>query len=338
METKIMDAKSGLSFAASLIQSGQLVAFPTETVYGLGANALDADACRDIFLAKGRPADNPLIVHIPHRENVDEMISTPLSELVNQLLEAYWPGPLTIVVPASGVVPLVVRGGLDTVAIRCPDHPVAQALMELSARPIAAPSANRSGRPSPTTAEDVYEDLMGRIPLILDAGCTVFGLESTVVDVTRDPPVLLRPGAITRQQLEEFLGPVVLADNGTTARAPGMKYRHYAPSAPVWWWNTSDVEELRTRWDALEKHSGRPYALLASQETQRALRPALFYNLGDNDRTVAQNMFHGLRTLDRYHPAAIIVCWAQSSGLGEAILNRLRKAAELGDAGDADGN
>ncbi|MCL5972434.1 MAG: L-threonylcarbamoyladenylate synthase [Firmicutes bacterium] len=334
METQVIPANEGLHLAAQFIRDGQLVAFPTETVYGLGANAEDAEACRRIYVAKGRPQDNPLIVHIVHRDVLSDLMRGTMNVQAERLLQEFWPGPLTVVVPSGGHISSVALGGLDTVAVRCPSHPVAQELLRLSGCPIAAPSANRSGRPSPTTAEDVYEDMKGRIPLILDGGPASVGVESTVVDLSREIPVLLRPGAVTLEQLEHFLGPVMLADDLTPVRSPGMKYRHYAPRSPVQWWDTDDVDQALARWHKL-RMSGLGYGLLASERIGRALRPALFYNLGDNDGAAAQNLFTGLRKLDRDRPAAIIVVWKQGTPLGRAIANRLAKAAAPNSVGDA---
>ena len=193
-----------LGEAAAVLRRGGLVAFPTETVYGLGANALNPDAVRGLYRAKGRPADNPLILHLARRETAEELaVATPRAR---RLMEAFWPGPLTLVLPSRPVVPPETRGGLDTAALRMPDHPVAAALIGAAGFPLAAPSANLSGRPSPTDAESVWEDMEGRVDMILDAGPVTVGIESTVLDVTADPPLLLRPGGIAREVLEDFLG------------------------------------------------------------------------------------------------------------------------------------
>ncbi len=333
METQVTPANEGIIRAAQLIRDGQLVAFPTETVYGLGANAEDSEACGRIYWAKGRPHDNPLIVHVSQRDDLSDLMRGTIKAQAESLLKEFWPGPLTVVVSSGGHISSAALGGLDTVAVRCPSHPVAQKLLRLSGCPIAAPSANLSGRPSPTTAEDVYEDMKGRIPLILDGGPAIVGVESTVVDLSREIPVLLRPGAVTLDQLEHFLGPVMLADDSTPARSPGMKYRHYAPRSPVQWWDTDDVDQALAQWEKLGR-SGRRYGLLASEAIGRALRPALFYNLGDNDGAAAQNLFTGLRKLDRDQPAAIIVVWKQGTPLGAAIANRLAKAAAPNSVGD----
>lgn len=324
METVISNAEH-VSDAARLIRAGELVAFPTETVYGLGANAWDAEACHKIFQAKGRPADNPLIVHVSGLGGLEGVVLGALADPVHRLLLALWPGPLTVVLPADRKIPTVVRGGLGTVAVRAPQHPVAQALIAAADCPIAAPSANISGRPSPTSANDVFEDLEGRVPLILDGGLTHWGLESTVVDVTTTPPVVLRPGAISLAQLETHLGTVIRASADTPVRAPGMKYRHYAPASPVLWWQTEDPKKIDTLWSELDHPES--YALLASDAIGTAIHPSLFYNLGDTDQEVAHRLFYGLRQMDRIRPRGIIVSWIPKTALGEAIANRLGKAS-----------
>lgn len=236
-----------LRVAAELIRAGKVVAFPTETVYGLGADALNPDAVRAIFAAKGRPADNPLIVHIADRKDL-LMIAAWLPACAAPLIDRFMPGPLTLILPRAKMVPDVVTAGLDTVAVRIPEHPVARRLIELAGVPIAAPSANRSGRPSPTTAAHVLEDLDGVIPLIVDGGACCFGLESTVLDITGPIPVILRPGAVSAEEIIKVIGPIRTAEESQSAemrsaagghlstavpRSPGMKYRHYAPKTPL---------------------------------------------------------------------------------------------------------
>ncbi|MGI6298621.1 MAG: L-threonylcarbamoyladenylate synthase [Saccharofermentanales bacterium] len=253
---------SALLPAAELLRAGQLVAFPTETVYGLGADAFNPEAVRAIFTAKGRPADNPLIVHVASTDELADVVRE-LSPLARLLIEKFMPGPLTLVLPRSARVPDIVTAGLDTVAVRLPEHPVARRLIELAGVPLAAPSANRSGRPSPTLAKHVLEDMKGRIPMIVDGGPSDFGVESTVLDVTGSVPVILRPGAVTIEELQEVAGEILTvesaaaaaqSDPGTYApvkgekqtelkqytntlesapRSPGMKYRHYAPRTPL---------------------------------------------------------------------------------------------------------
>lgn len=328
----LVSSDDNVLHAARLIQAGELVAFPTETVYGLGANAWDEGACDKIFRAKGRPSDNPLIVHVAGLQGLGGVVKGDLSLQIRQLLEVFWPGPLTVVLPADQRIPKVVRGGLETVAVRAPNHSVAQALIRATDCPIAAPSANLSGRPSPTSAEDVLEDMDGRIPLILDGGPTEWGLESTVLDLTTMPPVLLRPGAIGIEQLQSYVGPIIRASAETPLKAPGMKYRHYAPKAPVWWWKTESAKAIQIQWSTLD--SPESYALLAPSALARAIHPALFYNLGDTEQEVAHRLFHGLRAMDRHQPRAIIVTWVPKSPLGEAIANRLGKATGTADYGE----
>ncbi|MGX8705953.1 MAG: L-threonylcarbamoyladenylate synthase, partial [bacterium] len=221
-----------LERAGELIRAGELVAFPTETVYGLGANALDEDAVKSIFEAKGRPGDNPLIVHISAIEQLAPLIRVEPSDMARALMDACWPGPMTLIFPKSDAVPMAVTAGLDSVAIRFPAHPAARALIDAAQRPIAAPSANRSGRPSPTTAGHVMEDMDGHIPLILDGGPCAVGLESTVIDMTGDIPRILRPGGVTPERVAEICGGVRVDDavlrplkDGERPRSPGMKYR-----------------------------------------------------------------------------------------------------------------
>lgn len=237
---KIENADDGqLKEAARILRAGGLVAFPTETVYGLGANGLDEEAARKIYAAKGRPSDNPLILHISSAEEILPLVQE-VPEAAGKLMDAFWPGPLTMIFPKSGIVPYGTTGGLDTVAVRMPSDPVANRLIALTGLPIAAPSANRSGRPSPTTAEHVLQDMDGRIEMILDGGPVGIGVESTIVDVTGDVPVLLRPGAVTIEMLQETVGRVEIDPAitgpmaaGARPKAPGMKYRHYAPKAEL---------------------------------------------------------------------------------------------------------
>ena len=240
MITRLCNAdNASVREAADILKAGGLVAFPTETVYGLGANAFDASAVLSVFTAKGRPADNPLIVHIYDRNQLDEICDIPPRAPV--LMDAFWPGPLTILFPRKPVIPDVVTAGLSTVAVRMPSHPVALSLLRTSSLPVAAPSANRSGRPSPTTAMHVLEDMKGIIPMILDGGACEIGLESTVLDLSNEKPVILRPGGITKSMLEEVLQEEVLLAGSILrplqpdekALSPGMRYKHYAPAGNV---------------------------------------------------------------------------------------------------------
>ncbi|MDR1070211.1 MAG: threonylcarbamoyl-AMP synthase [Gracilibacteraceae bacterium] len=323
--------------AAALLRDGGLVAFPTETVYGLGANALDAAACRRIFAAKGRPADNPLIVHIADMAQAETVCAAWPPE-ARLLAAKFWPGPLTLVLPRRRAVPPEVTGGLDTVGVRMPAHPLALALIRAAALPLAAPSANLSGKPSPTAAAHVWQDLRGRVPLILDGGPCPIGLESTVLDLTADGPVILRPGAVTAEDLAAALGRTVRTAGESAAgagpKAPGMKYRHYAPEGRVVPLDPADpgrqiAERLRG------VRPGERVALLASDETLAGLDAALraripvIYSLG-SARLPAQGaarLFAGLRLADEQRAGLILVQAAEEIGLGAAFMNRLRKAA-----------
>ena len=319
-----------LALASQLLHDGQLVAFPTETVYGLGANALDAKAVLNIFAAKGRPADNPLIVHVYDRAQL-----TPLCEvspLAEKLMDAFWPGPLTMILPKKDIVPAVVTAGLDSVAIRMPSHPVARALIEACGLPIAAPSGNRSGRPSPTLAAHMLEDMDGRIPLILDGGESAVGVESTVVAVTGEHPMILRPGYVTKEQMEAVLGEEVLVNHaileklkdGEVARSPGMKYKHYAPKA--------DVTILKGSFDAyrdyIAAHAGDGvWALCFDGEEAQLPVPAISYGKEGDGISEAHNLFTVLRELDRKGAKTVYARCPLSDGVSMAVYNRLIRAA-----------
>ena len=299
-----------------------MVAFPTETVYGLGADGLQAEAVAKIFAAKGRPADNPLILHIADPEQI-HALTTGLNANARALMETFWPGPLTIVVPRSSVVPDIVTAGLDTVAVRMPSHPVAAALIRAAGCPIAAPSANVSGKPSPTNAKDVAEDMTGKVAAILDGGSCGIGVESTVVDTTSPVPTILRPGGITREMLEDRLGAVEIdpALNGDPAlrpRAPGMKYRHYAPKAPLYLYEGEQaalrLTEAVQRSQKLGLHVGVLCDDAVKTRLEESLRRGhraeiLSWGLGKPD--LAEHLYELLRDFDRVSPD----------------FNRLRKAA-----------
>ena len=328
---------ASLAKAASLLRAGQVVAFPTETVYGLGANALDADAVRRIFAAKERPADNPLIAHIATREELSALTRF-IDRRAHLLMDAFWPGPLTLIFPKSSRVPSVVSAGLDTVAVRMPSHPAAQALLRETGLPIAAPSANRSGRPSPTTAQHVLEDMDGRIPFILDGGTCGVGVESTVLDLTLDPPMVLRPGGITVEQLRAILPDVRVSDAvlrpltpGMQARSPGMKHRHYAPKARVWVVQGS-VEAvssaIRSRYDVVASEGARPIIFCSDAHAplypDRLIRP-----LGPDEASMAANLFSALRETDEQNISLILAEATGTAGMGLALMNRLLRAADF---------
>jgi L-threonylcarbamoyladenylate synthase len=315
----------GVRRGAEVIRAGGLVAFPTETVYGLGADALSGAAVARIFEAKERPRGNPLIVHLAGASAL-ESVASRVPPQARAAAARFWPGPLTLVLPRASAVPLITTGGLETVAARVPSHPVALALIEASGRPIAAPSANRSGRPSPTRAEHVREDLDGRIELILDGGPTPVGVESTVLDMTTEPPMLLRPGGVTLEQLRDCLGEVAVLkgdDDEAAGRSPGLRYRHYAPRAQVIIVERGMGESAVAPW--LE--AGRPVALMA-QRPVSLHRPGLTVRTMPGDlEAYARDLFAVLRELDSTGVEGIFVEAVSQEGLGLTIMDRLRRAA-----------
>ncbi|KMJ59198.1 tRNA threonylcarbamoyladenosine biosynthesis protein [Bacillus sp. LL01] len=320
--------------AAEFLKQNEVVAFPTETVYGLGANALSDQAVLKIFEAKGRPSDNPLIVHITKMEQLTELVDN-LTETAHKLMDAFWPGPLTLVLPKKEGVSRYVTAGLDTLAVRMPDHPVARALMEVSGLPLAAPSANLSGKPSPTTAKHVEEDLIHRISGIVDGGATGVGLESTVVDCTNEIPVILRPGGVTKEQLEEVVGkmdvdPALLTNEEQhKPKSPGMKYTHYAPVAPVYLVEGS-IEFLQTTMAAAQT-AGRRVGLLATEETISRTDTegitAIACGTQTDLATVATQLYDALRAFNATDVDVIYSETFPKQGVGVAIMNRLEKAA-----------
>lgn len=327
-----------LEYAACCLREGKLVAFPTETVYGLGANAFDATASARIYEAKGRPSDNPLIVHIAEVGALEEL-AAKVPEAAYRLAAAFWPGPLTIILKKSEKVPKTTTGGLDTVAIRMPSHPVAAALIRRSGVYVAAPSANASGRPSTTKAEHVIEDLDGKIDVIIDGGASEIGLESTIVDLTGDVPLILRPGYISAEQLAEVLGEVrfdeaVLkrsASENIVARAPGMKYRHYAPKAPLYIVEGKSEEVIRYINAESVKNAaeGRITGILATEETKKYYTGGMVFCVGEraNAESIAAGLFDTLRSFDETGVSVIYSESFADNPLGTAIMNRLLKAA-----------
>lgn len=327
---KCVDNSEIYSQAVGFLNSSEVVAFPTETVYGLGAVATDEEAVKKIFEAKGRPSDNPLIVHIGDIEELSFYIEY-IPEVAKKCMEKFWPGPLTIVMKAkAGIVAPSVTAGLHTVGIRMPDHPVALELLRTLKKPLAAPSANRSGKPSPTKAFHVAEDLEGRISCIIDGGTTGIGLESTVLDVTLEPPVILRPGGVTKEMLEEVIGPVVqptLQEQKVeaTPKAPGMKYTHYAPEAPVYIIEEdTDLNEAIAHLQA----EGHLVALLAPKSYEQN-KANYFFSLGnENDQQqMGVNLYDALRACDKTDATIILATATYKTGVGVAIMNRLEKAA-----------
>lgn len=325
METTILDT-GNLAPAVEALKNGQLVAFPTETVYGLGADGTNPSACQRIFEAKGRPQDNPLILHVLDKPALMDLTWGSLPAAAAALVEAFWPGPLTVVVRANPGIPEVVRAGLDTVAVRSPSHPVARDLISGLGCPIAAPSANLSGRPSPTEAGAVWEDMAGRVPYIVDGGSTHVGLESTVVDCTTTPPTLLRPGGIGLDMVASVVGELALASGHGPVRAPGMKYRHYAPEAPVIWLDRTDPEAVEPAIAELAR--GYPnLAVIAPEPLPMAALSGLQRSLGQDAVTAAHRLFQAIRQLDQLKPDAIVIVWESEDGLGLAVKNRIEKAA-----------
>lgn len=331
---------------ARILLRGGLVAFPTETVYGLGAVAFFEKSVSKVFEVKKRPPDNPLIIHISSMEML-EKVAVKIPEDAFKLAERLWPGPLTLVLPRHPSVPKITTGGLDTVAVRMPAHPVALKLIELTGYPIAAPSANLSGRPSPTTAEHVLRDLEGRIDAIIDAGETFLGVESTVLNILEDPPVLLRPGAFPVEDIERILGKKihipVFARGYTQAEialAPGMKYRHYAPEAPLILVEaTEESPELIARKviSALRSHApaSSDICIIASSETRcfyeqlEGVREVFTIGSRRNLYEVARNLFKILRSTDEAGCRVVVVEGFPETGIGLAVMNRLRKASSL---------
>ncbi|MGH2373972.1 MAG: L-threonylcarbamoyladenylate synthase [bacterium] len=323
--------------AAATLVSGGLVAFPTETVYGLGADAFNAKAVERIFEVKGRPADNPIIVHLADASALPSVVAS-VPEAAGTLISRCWPGPLTLVLPAAPTVPAVTRGGLPTVAVRVPAHPVAHALIRSAGRPIAAPSANRSGRPSPTTARHVATDLDGTIDIILDGGPTPVGVESTVVDLTERSPTLLRPGGVPLETLEKLLGPVVVAPRAWAPalnRSPGTRYRHYAPRAQVVLIE-AEASRVATELAASVYHlwdKGLRVGVMVTSEAAASVPlGAVVRIMGSraDPGAVAANLFAQLRELDDAGLNAIVVEGIAEHGVGRAVMDRLRRAASAG--------
>lgn len=290
--------------AAKLLRSGECVAFPTETVYGLGADATNQAAVQKIYEAKGRPSDNPLIVHIARREQMDPFVASyPVKAI--QLMEKFWPGPLTVILPLKkDSLATNVSAGLSTVGVRMPEHPVSLALIDAANIPVAAPSANRSGKPSPTTASHVIEDLDGKIAGIIDGGATGVGLESTVIDCSLDIPVILRPGGVTKEQIEQIIGPVDIATNNTKEtekpKAPGMKYTHYAPKAPVYliegsiqFWQ-SEINKA----EAANKKLG----ILATKELINQLNTSGTIEITGKYKCIGRNCYKSLQRFTGFRP------------------------------------
>lgn len=347
METKLLkiQADTGvlsereedeLRQAGKVLQQGGLVAFPTETVYGLGGDALNPESSRKIYAAKGRPSDNPLIVHICKFEDIYPIVKE-VSEEAERIAMAFWPGPLTMILPKSDKVPYETTGGLDTVAVRMPSHPVAGKLIEYSGGYVAAPSANISGRPSPTVAKYVIEDMQGKIDIIIDSGEVGIGLESTIIDLTVTPPQILRPGYITQEMLAEVLGQVdaditmLSADSGQAPKAPGMKYRHYAPRGEltIVQGEPEAVAKYINSCVAEDMQKGKRTGVIATREVADAYRADVVKVVGSrqDEDSIARHLYTFLREFDDERIGKIYSESFETEGFGQAIMNRLLKAA-----------
>jgi L-threonylcarbamoyladenylate synthase len=339
MQTKILKINprnpqiSKIKRAAKLIKQGRLIAFPTETVYGLGANALDSFAVKKVFEAKGRPSDNPLIVHIYNKDDI-KILAKDIPEITKKIIDQFWPGPLTIVLKKSRLVPKTTTAGLDTVAIRMPKNKIAKILIKEAGVPVAAPSANFAGRPSPTLAKHVWDDLKGRIDLIIDGGQTAIGIESTVIDLSRKKPMLLRPGGVTLEELQRVIGrievhPILKGKKSkTVSRSPGMKYRHYAPIAKLILIEgtrhnvNKKISQLLKTYKKQQKRVG----IMTTDKTISQKADMIKY-VGSDFSKIATNLFKALREFDSRGIDVILAQGISQKGLGLGIMNRLSKAA-----------
>ncbi len=331
METKLLRAEgASVRLAGELLSEGQIVAIPTETVYGLAADAFNGSAVSQIFKAKGRPQDNPLIVHISDIRQVN-LLAGYFPEKAVKLAEEFWPGPLTMILPKRPEIPDEVTCGLDTVGIRFPSNKIAQAIITAAGTPLAAPSANRSGSPSPTTAQHVFEDMDGRIPLIIDGGECEVGLESTVITLAAETPMLLRPGAITYEQLENAIGKVDIASavlselaNEEKPASPGMKYKHYSPKAEVIILDGS-IEKIK---DYIQQNSADgDYMLCFEGEVEFFELPVVTYGTENDALSQSHDLFSALRKVDELGAGRVFARCPSAEGVGLAVLNRLLRAA-----------
>lgn len=348
MKTKIVKIdidnidESQIEEAGKIIREGGLVAFPTETVYGLGADALNKDASAKIYAAKGRPSDNPLIAHISDISMLEQLV-VDVPPVAEQLIEAFWPGPMTLIFKKSNIVPKTTTGGLDTLAVRFPNHPIAKALIDAAGVSIAAPSANLSGKPSPTLGEHVVDDMDGRIDMIIDGGMVGMGLESTIIDVTVTPPMILRPGFITYEMVKDLIGEIQVdkaifakPEEGLKPKAPGMKYRHYAPTADfIIYRGQADRVAEKIISKANEKTAvGMKVGIITANQHIQMYEGKLQQNikvvsLGDLDKpeTIANHLFKALRDFDKDETDIIFGEAFSQDNVGAAIMNRLTKAA-----------
>lgn len=336
MKTLVLPvSESSIALGGKILREGGLVGMPTETVYGLGANALDPKAVRSIFEAKGRPGDNPLIVHVSCVEEIPPLVRE-IPKAARKLMDAFWPGPMTLILPKADCIPTEVSAGLATVGIRLPASEAARALIAAAGCPVAAPSGNRSGRPSPTTARHMLEDMDGRIPLILDGGACEVGVESSVIDATGETPVILRPGGITPEMVEEVLGRVEVDEHvmsplaeGEAVRSPGMKYKHYAPEAKTVIFEgdaDSVIAAICARYDAAEA-AGERVAILGFDEHDFGTRTRISLGRATCPQEAAARLFGALRELDERGETLALCEAVDMAGIGLAVMNRMGRAA-----------
>lgn len=330
MQTRVIDIRKdrdkALKKSAEFLKNGEVVGIPTETVYGLAANALDEEAVKKIYIAKGRPSDNPLIVHISDISELSPLV-TEIPEKVKIMAERFWPGPLTMIMKKSGLIPTVTSGGLDTVAVRMPQSEYARAIIKAAGVPLAAPSANLSGSPSPTNAKYVYDDMNGRIPLIIDGGASKIGVESTVITFTTDIPTVLRPGGVTVEEIRDTIGETLVADavlhdlkEGETAASPGMKYKHYAPKA--------DITILKgSLGKFIEYTEGKDFFALVFEGEEKYFKNAVTYGKAHDSLSEANRLFDALRELDEKGAEKVYARCPELAGVGLAVYNRLIRSA-----------
>ncbi len=335
IDHKKIDSEA-LQQAAELLRQGELVAFPTETVYGLGADALRPEASKKIYAAKGRPSDNPLIIHVAEFEALGKIVEE-VPDKAKLLADKFWPGPLTMIMRKSAAVPYETTGGMETVAVRMPDHPLALALIREGGGYVAAPSANTSGRPSPTLAEHVYQDLSGKVAMILDGGAVGIGLESTIVDLSENIPMILRPGYITKEMLEEVIGEVMVdpgliaADSNVKPKAPGMKYRHYAPKANLVIVK-GEPKKVIAKINSLTQEcitEGKKVGVIGTDETISRYKASVVKTIGsrEDEDSIARHLYGILREYDEMDIDCIFSESFATPRIGHAIMNRLLKAA-----------
>ena len=314
-----------------IICAGGLIAFPTETVYGLGGNALDGNAAKKIYAAKGRPSDNPLIVHVADIEDTSQYVKS-ISFLEKKLMDTFWPGPLTIIFPKKEVIPFETSGGLDTIAIRCPAHEATRALIRAAGVPVAGPSANISTRPSPTTADAVIHDMNGKIEAVIDGGTSLIGLESTIVEVKGNKIIICRPGGITKEMLSlygETEMDKALASDNEIPKAPGMKYRHYAPSSPLTVY-AGDIQKVERHICSYTERKDKVYGYFVSEETAKLLPQTnhiFIWGRRNDKQGFARKLFQGLLFFNSHPVDKIIGEGTDTEGIGLAIMNRLAKAS-----------